>query len=121
MATASVKTIQAIVAGTGFENRAERIRAFCKEGAPVQLRREPDNKHDPEAIAVWMRCSVFLGLWKPWAQIGYIKAPRADSLAPKLDSGAYTVRSAIVRSLYAPKGRDHPRVSLEIEFVVRGD
>lgn len=109
-----MKVIQAIVAGTGFEGRAARIRAFCTEDAPVRLEREPRNKHDPNAILVLMQTRVFWGLWRPWTPIGYIKADRAKSLAPKIDSGAMRVMSAHVESFYAPHGIEHPRVSLRI-------
>ncbi len=108
-------SIGVVVTGTGFEGRAARIRAFCREGSEVQLRREPNNPYDADAIAVWLRCRVFFGLWKPWGQIGYIKAARADSWAAKIDSGEMKVRRAYVRSLYAPQGREHPRVSLTID------
>ena len=112
------KSIRAIVAGTGYEGRAERIRALCRDGAEISLRREPSNPHDAEAIAVWMRGSRVFGLWKAWTQIGYVKAPRADHLAPRLDSGEYRVVRAFVVSFYAPKEKEHPRVSIEIEVEV---
>lgn len=112
--TATTKSVRAIVAATGYEGRAERIRSFCRKGAPVELRREPGNAHDKDAIAVYMQCSVLFGLWRPWRSIGYIKAARADGLAPKIDSGAYAVRAAHVHSFYAGEGKDHPRVSVQI-------
>jgi hypothetical protein len=108
------KTISAIVAGTGFEGRAPRIRRFCKVGAEISLRREPNNLHDSDAIAVWMRCSVLWGLWRPWAQIGYIKAARADGMAKKMDAGRLVVRDARVHSFDVYPTLDHPRVSLRI-------
>lgn len=111
----ALKSIRAIVTGTGFEGRANRIRRFCKDGAAIELRREKNNEHDAEAIGVWMSCSIFFGLWKPWAMIGYIQAGRADHLAPRLDSGEYKVSRAYVKSFYAPPGLNHPRVSVEIE------
>ncbi|MDR6860542.1 HIRAN domain-containing protein [Variovorax guangxiensis] len=117
--TTTTKGVRAIVTGTGFDGRAQRIRRFCQKGAPVELRREPNNQHDKDAIAVYMRCSMLFGLWKPWAQIGYIKASRADGLAPKIDSGAYTVQRAHVHSFDAYPGLEHPRVSIQIDFNVR--
>ncbi len=113
------KVISAIVAGTGFENRAGRIRAFCRVDSPIKLRREPTNKYDSNAIAVDMQCKVFWGLYKPWVHIGYIKADRAKFLAPKLDDGTYTFQDAWVESFYAPDELDHPRVSIRIEVKVR--
>ncbi|MDO9357893.1 MAG: HIRAN domain-containing protein [Polaromonas sp.] len=114
----TLKSIRGIVAGTGFEGRAARIRRFCGNGAEIDLRREPHNPHDAEAIGVWMRCSIFFGLWKPWAMIGYIQADRADHLAPRLDSGEYKLVRAYVKSFYAPPDVNHPRVSVEIEVDV---
>ena len=117
--TIKTKGVRAIVTGIGFEGRADRIRRHCREGMPLQLRREPNNVHDKDAITVYMQCSRLFGLLKSWESMGYIKAARADGLAPKLDSGSYTVTSATVVSFYAPVGRDHPRVSVQIEFAVR--
>ena len=108
------KLIAAIVAGTGFENRAQRIRFFCKPDSRIRLRREPDNPYDANAIAVDMQCRILWGLYKPWVQIGYIKADRAKSLAPKIDSKTYIVQDAWVESVFAPRWMNHPRVSLRI-------
>lgn len=110
----ALKSIRAVIVGTGFEGRAARIRRFCEDGAEIDLRREPQNPHDAEAIGVWMRCSILFGLWRPWAMIGYIQATRADRLAPRLDSGEYKLVRANVTSFYAPPGLNHPRVSVEI-------
>jgi|GEM_PF-769651 len=111
----ATKVISAIVAGTGFEGRAGRIRAFCRIDSPIKLRREQTNKYDSNAIAVDMQCSVLWGLYKPWVQIGYIKADRAKFLAPKLDNGIYSIQDAWVESFFAPDDLDHPRVSIRIE------
>ena len=115
----TIKGVRAIVAGTGFEGRAPNIRRFCREGVAVQLRREPYNPYDKDAIAVYMRCSQLFGLWRPWMSIGYVKAARADGLAPKMDSGQYKVRRAYVHSFDVYPGLEHPRVSIQIEFDVR--
>ena len=60
------KGVRAIVTGTGFEGRAERIHKHCREGMPLQLRREPDNVHDKDAISVYMQCSRLFGMLKSW-------------------------------------------------------
>jgi hypothetical protein len=113
---AGTRSLPAVVAGTGFEGRASIIRNHCREGAPVRLKREPSNPHDSDAIAVWMECSSFFGLFKSWRQIGYIKASRASGLAQKLDAGKLTIQRTVVRSFHAPRDLDHPRVSLLIEL-----
>jgi hypothetical protein len=104
-----------IVAGTGFEGRASVIRGHCRTGVKAELTREPQNQHDPNAIAVFIEIPIFFGIFgKRMRQIGYIKAPAADGLAKRMDEGLKI--SAIVSSFYAPPGRDHPRVSLTLEY-----
>jgi hypothetical protein len=104
-----------IVAGTGFEGRAAVIRRYCHTGQSVELRREPNNPHDPNAIAVYLESPVLFGLLgKRRRQIGYVKAPAADGLAKRMDEGLNIV--AKVASFYSPVGRDHPRVSLTLEY-----
>lgn len=114
----AIKTYAAIVAGTGFEGRAPRIRAFCREGTSVRLQREPNNQYDSDAIAVHAQFRIFWGLWKPWHQIGYVKADRAAGWAPKMDSGDFRFITGEVSSVHAPIGRDHPRVSLRVTYEV---
>ena len=105
----------AIVAGTGFEGRAEVIRKHVKEGMPVQLRRDPSNPHDPNAIAVLILVPRLFGLLgQSLTQIGYIKAGAAKGLAARIDTG--TEIFGFVKSFYAPNGLDHPRVSLRLEW-----
>ncbi|WP_110642446.1 HIRAN domain-containing protein [Salinicola sp. CPA57] len=102
----------AIVAGTGFEGRAGRIRAFAKEGMSVVLKREPSNPHDANAIAVYITVARWYTLFRPVeTQIGYIKARFAATLSKRMDAGG-TIVSARIDSLYLPL--DHPRVSLRI-------
>jgi len=110
----------AIVAGTGFANtngtsRADIIRRHCKPGVSVHLVREPNNPYDKDAIAVFIsRPRLFGLLGSSNAQIGYIKAGAADSLAKKIDSGLHVV--ATVKSMYAPEGREYPRVTLHLDY-----
>jgi len=103
-----------IVAGTGFEGRAAKIRSYCTPGARVTLRREPNNCHDPNAIAVYMAVPRLFGLFEraPF-KIGYIKADAAKGLAKRMDKG-FAI-SGCIASFYAPPGREHPRVSLELD------
>lgn len=53
--------------------------ADLRKGRPVQLRREPDNPHDRNAVALYAP-----GARKPF---GYVQAARAASIAKRLDSG----------------------------------
>lgn len=105
--------IAAIVAGTGFDGRAEVIRRYCRPQMAVYLVREPDNVHDKDAIAVYIKPKLF-GLIPSAKQIGYIKHRRADNLAIKLDAGMQY--RAWIESMWAPDGRDWPRVSLRIDI-----
>jgi hypothetical protein len=102
-----------IVAGTGFEGRASIIRRHCRNGQNVSLRREPNNEHDSNAIAVCIETPVLFGLLgKRFQKIGYIKAAAADGLAEQMDRGLKV--TARVASFHAPSGWDHPRVSLTL-------
>lgn len=103
----------AIVAGTGFEGREKLIRSHCKEGRTVRLVREPANKFDENAIAVYLEVPKMFGLLgDKEIQIGYIKASTAKSLAKKMDDGIEL--SASVVSFYAPKDKEFPRVTIEV-------
>lgn len=103
----------AIVAGTGFENREQIIRKYCKNGLKVTLKREPNNEHDENAIAVFLEIPAMFGLLgKSSKQIGYIKATTAKSIAEKMDKGQEF--KAKVVSYFAPSEKEHPRVSIEI-------
>lgn len=103
-----------VVAGTGFEGRDKIIKAHCKEGAEITLKREPTNKHDSNAIAVYLHTPRLFGLLgTAKKQIGYIKARAAKPLAEKMDSGV--VVTAQVASFYAPDQIEHPRVTVEVD------
>jgi hypothetical protein len=104
-----------IIAGTGFNNRASIIQRHCHDVLKAVLKRKPDNPYDPNAIAVFIEVPRLLGLLgRGLQQIGYIKASAAKGLAKRMDEGL--VIEARVASVYAPIGRDHPRVSLELDY-----
>lgn len=103
------------VAGTGFEGRAAIIRANCRKGIAVRLVREPDNPHDPNAVAVLLPVPKVLGLFgESWKKIGYIKASRNKKVARALERGD-NVR-AVVTSYFAPPHWETPRVSIDIFY-----
>ena len=104
-----------IIAGTGFHNRSSLIQRYCHNGLKAVLKREPDNPHDPNAIAVFIEVPRLFGLYgRGLQQIGYIKASAAKGLAKQMDEGLAI--QAMVASVYAPSDRDHPRVSLELDY-----
>ena len=76
----------AAAAGLGSERRA-----------PLRLRRDRANAHDPNAIAV----DVTVGILNVHA--GFVKGTQAETLAPALDSGALAVVACVVD---APNGVD---------------
>jgi hypothetical protein len=102
----------AVVAGTGFDGRATRVRAFAHPGTPVELRREPDNPHDENAVAVYLLVKRWYTLFRPVAMhVGYLKRQRAATLAKKMDGGI-AIKEAKVVSTY--KADKHPRVSIQV-------
>jgi hypothetical protein len=67
------------VAGlAGARHRSEALTSGAlAPGRPLELRREPDNEHDPNAIAVHA----------DGAQVGFVPRELAAELAPQLDAG----------------------------------
>jgi len=60
---------------------------MCHPGDPVELRREPKNAFDANAVAIWSERGV---------QIGYVSAERAPLIAKRMQEGA---TSAIFQAL----------------------
>lgn len=88
----------------GFaHHRAEAIWPFLRPGLPLELRREPWNRHDPLAVAVYYRRE----------KLGYL--PRADNaaIARWLDQGR-ALHASIAGLADAP----HPlaRVQLRVQL-----
>lgn len=75
----------------------------------ITLEREPDNKWDDNAIKVMLPSRVIDG-----KQLGYLRAPAAELLAPKLDDGSLIVVSAKLTSLDADE--DWNEGTLEVIF-----
>lgn len=69
------------VAGTSHHEAALKAGDFSP-GAPVRLEREPQNAHDPNAIAVYAAAG---------RKVGFVPASHAKRLAPVLDGGAELV------------------------------
>lgn len=112
-----IKRIQVALVGTGYEGRDRDIRRFASEGSVLWVRREPSNRHDPNAIAIDMEVPLLWGLWKPRRHIGYVARERAARLAPRLDSGDMIVRRAYISNLYGLDWKDFPDVTATIEYV----
>jgi type IV secretory pathway protease TraF len=102
----------AIVAGTGFEGRAGRIRLAVKKGMAIKLVPEPSNAYDENAIAVYLPLRAWFTLFlKTDVHIGYVKRDRAAFLSRKIQEGG-KILSASVKSVYLD--REHPRVTLTV-------
>ena len=50
---------------------------LCAPGDPVELRREPKNPHDPNAVGVWSTRDI---------QLGYISAERAPLIGRRMEA-----------------------------------
>jgi hypothetical protein len=68
------------VAGAGQHHGEALARAEVGPGAVLELRRDPDNEHDPNAIQVWAAGPA-------GEQLGWVGRELAAALAPELDAG----------------------------------
>ncbi len=90
------------IAGVSFEGRQDVI-AGLRAGAELELRREPNNPHDPNAIAVHYGA----------LQLGFFNRKMAAHLAPLIDAGArYRARIA---SLTGGSKEKHRGVNIFVE------
>lgn len=86
--------------GTSRQDETAKLR----KGDPVELRREPDNPHDPAAVAVFSERGV---------QIGYLGEQRASWLGSKLDRGM--IREARIDRLVGRRGDPlKPIIAIEV-------
>lgn len=67
-------------------NRQETIRQMVKAGQKLELRREPENPHSSDAVAVWLRKRVLLV--KVGYHLGYLPGEVARDVARAMDEGA---------------------------------
>lgn len=67
------------VAGAGAHHADALMTDAVAPGRPLELRRDPDNPHDPNAIQVHPRDGG--------AQVGWVPRELAEELAPELDAG----------------------------------
>ncbi|HEY6234309.1 MAG TPA: DEAD/DEAH box helicase [Candidatus Elarobacter sp.] len=66
------------VVGVSFEGRQDVV-AGIEPGAVIELRRQPENVHDPNAIGVWYGA----------LQLGFLKRAIAARVAPNVDAGEH--------------------------------
>lgn len=83
------------------DGRETLARMVAKRGSitGMRLEREEENKYDENAIKVLLPIRIIDG-----KQIGYLVRETAAVLAPKLDAGSVTVKSATLLALNAADG-----------------
>ena len=79
------------IAGVSHRNsngsdRQAYIRAYCRPGIRVELRPEPDNPHDKNAVGCWIRARAFI-FFSADVQIGYLPADVCGEIARHLAKG----------------------------------
>ena len=103
------------IKGTGYSGRSKVVRKYCKKGMGVILKRDLYNQHDDFAIGVYITTPILGGLLgKAKRQIGFIESKFAEKLCEKMNSGIEI--SGTVSNCYAPEDREHPNVSIALEY-----
>jgi hypothetical protein len=95
----AVKTIFTILGGTTIPECAAVVRAHCKEGARVELRRVKGGTEGPTGISVWLECGSLLAFMKTWKEIGHVPPDTAASLLPAADASATVVAHGSVKAV----------------------
>ena len=120
-AAALDRTIFTIIGGTTVPDRAALVRAECHEGSRVELRRAPPAPARARAqpasssgLDVWLECRAVLGLVRAWKKIGHVPDDLAAELLAGTDAIPAVVAHGVVKSVYAPVGRDEAVVTVEI-------
>jgi HIRAN domain-containing protein len=113
----TTETIHTKVAGVSFKNpdgssRQQHIRRHCAAFMPVILRREPDNRHDKNAVTVWVSAHKF-ALFQSEVQIGHLNADLAADIAHHIDHGG-TVTAEITEV----SGGRHGDPALGVSIVI---
>ena len=108
------QSIFTILSGTTIPDRAAVVRAECREGSRVELRRQPGVDPNAARIDVWLECKALLGLVKAWKKIGHVPEETAAALPPNGDISSSIVAYGTVKAMYAPTGRDEAVVTVEI-------
>jgi len=102
------------VEGVTVSGRADDIHKWCKEGGAVILKREPDNPHDKNTIAIFIVVKMLFGLIKSEYQLGYVRAIPARKMASKLDNNESY--NASVSRVYAAEWRNTVDITIDVVF-----
>jgi len=108
------------VAGVTAKNdngisRQEYIQTYCKPNMNLILRREPDNPHDSNAVAVLIKAKAFI-FFSSEVQIGYLNSTVAKEISRHMDSGEY-VNAVITEITGGGKGKKSFGVNILIDKV----
>ena len=109
------KSIFTILGGTTIPDRAALVRAECREGSRVELRRQEGVDPSRARIDVWLECKAVLGLARAWKKMGHVPEETAAALPPKGDISSRVVAYGTVKAVYAPIGRDEAMVTIAID------
>lgn len=104
-----VQTLVLDVTATGVDGRDAIIRDVCQPGLEVQLRAAAG------AVEVLVQVPKFFGIVRSWKVVGLLKADPEHRILSRVKSGK--VLSAKVLKSYAPKGKSHPMLKIEIEVL----
>ncbi len=104
-------SIFTILGGTTIPDRAAIVRAECREGSRVELRKRDEKSPQVDA---WLECRSRLPLVKVWKKIGHVPEEAAAPLLTVAHKDATVLARGTVRSVYAPADRDEAAVTVEI-------
>ena len=105
-------SIFTILGGTTIPDRAAIVRAECRVGSRVELRRRDPNGGGP--LDVWLECRRRFGVLKTWKMIGQVPEDTAAPLLPLADKGSTVIALGTVNTVYAPVGRDEAVVTVRV-------
>jgi hypothetical protein len=88
------------VAGAGAHHSEALALGYAAPGRPLDLRRDPDNPHDPNAIAVHLAGGQA-------EQVGWVPRDVAAELAPELDAGRPWSAVALREQRRSPRDPRH--------------
>jgi hypothetical protein len=89
----------AAVAGAGAHHAEALASDAVAPGSPLELRRDPANAHDPNAIQVHPRGGG--------AQVGWVPRELAEELAPRLDAGEPVAAVVLREQRASPRDPRH--------------
>jgi hypothetical protein len=114
------QTMRSKVVGVTFENadgsdRQSIIRKHCRPGVPLEVRPEPNNPADENALSLWVQRG---GLFASGSvQIGYVRAELAEQLQELLEDGC-TISGHILEVTGGGRKNYGANIELRVENAV---